>query len=312
MSDRAGGDHRGTTTVTLRERWRSPRDTRRAGQLMIGLGVVGALVALFGMVVGWMFVGQLATASDDTLEVTLQSLDAIEDTLDLADDVLVSSVDGIDALAGALTAVSGSFDAGTAAIDDIAGLADTIGPSLGDAADTVRTLERIGGDIDAVLAALSNIPFGPDYEPTAGLGDTFGQLADTLEALPDQLASTSSNLTEFTGSAGDLQQQLDGLASSVTAISDDLADTPALIDQYRQSVADARALAVDANDDLDTGVVLMRILLVVGGLTLLLGQVVPLWLGRSLLDAADAADAADRACGARGDDGPDTSSPGVG
>ena len=33
-----------------------------------------------------------------------------------------------------------------------------------------------------------------------------------------------------------------------------------------------------------------RILLIVGGITLLLGQVVPLWLGRSLLDDADAMD----------------------
>jgi methyl-accepting chemotaxis protein len=288
MNDR--DDPRGTTRVTLRERWRSPQDTRRAGRLMIGLGVAGALVAVFGMIVGWVFVGQLADASDDTLEVTLQSLDAVDDTLDLADEVLGSSVEGIDALAASLTAVSGSFDAGTAAIDDIAGLADTIGPSIDTAAGTVRRLERIGDDIDSVLGALSNIPFGPDYNPSAGLGDTFGDLADTLEALPDQLASTSGNLTDFTASAGDLQQQLDVLADSVTAISADLADTPELIDQYRQSVADARALAVSTDNDLDTGVVLMRILLVVGGITLLLGQIVPLWLGRSLLDDADVHD----------------------
>jgi hypothetical protein len=35
----------------------------------------------------------------------------------------------------------------------------------------------------------------------------------------------------------------------------------------------------------------MRVLLVAGGITLLLGQVVPLWLGRSLLDDADEQDA---------------------
>jgi hypothetical protein len=29
---------------------------------------------------------------------------------------------------------------------------------------------------------------------------------------------------------------------------------------------------------------MMRVLLVAGGITLLLGQIVPLWLGRSLLD----------------------------
>ena len=35
---------------------------------MIALGVVGALVAMFGTVVGWVFVGQLANASDDSLD----------------------------------------------------------------------------------------------------------------------------------------------------------------------------------------------------------------------------------------------------
>jgi methyl-accepting chemotaxis protein len=254
---------------------------------MIGVAVAGALIAVFGTIVGWVFVGQVATASDDTLEVTLQSLDAIDDTIDLADEVLASSADAIATLAATLTTVSGSFDAGTQAIEDIAGLATTIGPSLEDAARTVRTLENIGGDIDSVLAALSNLPLAPDYDPDAGLGATFGQLADTLDTLPGQLESTASSLTDFTGSADEVQQQLDDLAASVGSISSDLGDTDALIDQYRASVADARTLALSANDDLDTGVVLVRLLLVVAGITLLVGQIVPLWLGRSLLDEAD-------------------------
>ena len=257
---------------------------------MIGVGVAGALIAVFGMVVGWIFVGQLASASDNSLEVTLQTLDAVDDTIDLADEVLVATSDGVAALASTLTAVSASFDTGTQAIDDIAGLAETLGPSLEDASGTVRTLEKIGGDIDALLVALSSLPVGPDYNPQAGLGDTLGTLADTLEQLPGQLDATATSLTEFTGTAGELQQQLDDLATSVQVISDNLSDTGSIVDQYRASVANARALALGANDDLSTGVVLMRILLIVGGITLLLGQVVPLWLGRSLLDDADAMD----------------------
>ena len=128
---------------------------------MIGLGVAGMLIAVFGMIVGWIFVGQLASASDDSLDVTLQSLDAIDDTIDLADDVLVSTAGGINALAGTVIAVSGSFDAATQAIDDIAELAKTVGPSLEDAGSTVRTLEGIGDDIDSVLAALLRFPSPP-------------------------------------------------------------------------------------------------------------------------------------------------------
>jgi len=264
---------------------------------MIGLGVAGMLIAVFGMVVGWIFVGQLANASDDSLDVTIQTLDAVDDTIDLADQVLVSSVDGITALADTLTAVSVSFDTGTQAIDDIAGLAETVGPSLEDAAGKVRTLERIGNDIDSVLATLSNLPIGPDYNPQAGLGDTLGQLADTLEDLPVQLATTATSLTDFTGSADGVQQQLDGLATSVQTISDDLADTGSIVEQYRASVADARTLALETNNDLGTGVILMRILLILGGVTLLLGQIVPLWLGRSLLDDADRSEASESMAG---------------
>lgn len=290
QADGVPGATANTHASSLRRRWRSPVATRRAGRIMIGVGFAGMLIAVFGMVVGWTFVGQLATASDDTLDVTLRSLDAVDDTIDLADEVLGSSVDAVDALAGSLEAVSGSFEAGTQAIDEIARLAITLGPSLEDAGRTVRRLEGIGNDLDSVLAALSNLPLAPDYDPDATLGETFGQLADTFEVLPEQLESTSTSLTDFTGSADELQQQLDDLASSVVSIGDDLRDTDALVDQYRTSVTDARSLALSANDDLDTGVVLMRVLLVLGGVTLLFGQVVPLWLGRSLLDDADAHD----------------------
>ena len=274
----------------LRDRWRSPGDTRRAGRVMIGVGTVGAVVIAVGTVVGWVFVGQLTDTSDDTLDVTIQALDAIDDTIDLADDVLGSTTEAVGALAGTLSAVSGSFDTGTQAIDDIAALADTIGPSLEDAGSTVRRLEGIGDDIDSVLSALSNVPFGPDYDPSAGLGDTFGQLAASLEELPDQLESTSTSLTDFTGSAGELQAELDRLTSSVEQISGDLVDTGDLIDDYRAGVGDARALAAATNEDLDRSATLLRILLVLGGITLLVAQIVPLWLGRSLLDEADRLD----------------------
>lgn len=284
MSDESPTLVRTTPFARVWTLWRSPRDQRRAGRLMIGLGVVGAIVAVFGTIGGWIFVGQVAAASDDSLDVTVQALDAVDDTIDLAEEVLTSTVDAVDTLAGTLGAVSTSFESGTEAIDEVALLADTLGPTLAEAGDTVRTLERVGGQIDDVLGALSNVPFGPDYDPETGLGDTFGRLADTLEELPGQLQSTSSSLTDFTENAGSLQDELDRFATSVEAISSDLTNTSALVDQYRTSVDDVRRVAVDTKTDLDSSVTMMRVLLVAGGVTLLLGQIVPLWLGRSLLD----------------------------
>ena len=216
-----------------RDRWRSIEAQRRAGRTMVAVGLVGAIVAIAGTVSGWLFVGELGSATDDSLEVTIETLDAVDDTIDLAADVLASTTEAVDALSGTLDALSGSFDAGTTAIVDIAGLADTVGPSIEEAASAVQTLETVGGDIDSVLAALSNIPFGPDYDPSAGLGETFGSVADALGPLPDQLSTTAESLTDFTDSAGELQDQLADLAASVQSVSDDLSASDELVDQYR-------------------------------------------------------------------------------
>ena len=73
---------------------------------MISLGVVGAVVAVFGMIVGWIFVGQIATASEDSLDVTVQTLDAVDDTIDLVGFtegmVFANNGKGVDAAVGVL------------------------------------------------------------------------------------------------------------------------------------------------------------------------------------------------------------------
>lgn len=259
---------------------------------MIAVGLVGALLAIVGTVSGWVFVGQLGSATDDSLAVTIETLDAVDDTIDLADDVLGSTTQAVDALAGTLDAVSGSFDTGTTALLDVADLAGTIGPSIEEATRAVRSLERVGNDIDGVLGALSNIPFGPDYDPSAGLGETFGAVADALDPVPAQLDTTAQSLIDFTDSAGELQTELDQLTSSVKTVSADLADSDVLVGQYRTNVDDARTLATSTQADLADNVRLMRALIVIAGLTFAVSQIVPLWMGRSLLDEAEAQAAA--------------------
>lgn len=257
---------------------------------MIGVGVVGALLAIVGTVTAWMFVGELHAATDESLTVTIRTLDAVDDTIDLAAEVLNSTTGAVSAVAGTLAAVSGSFDAGTAAIDEIAGLADTLGPSLDNAVNATRALERAGDNIDSALGVLSSLPIGPDYDADNGLGATFGRLTAALEPIPEQLEATSESLTDFTASAGALQDELAALAESVSGIGDDLAGSDELIAQYRASVADARRLATDAQTDLADDVALMRLLIVLGGITLLVSQIVPLWVGRSVIDEADRMD----------------------
>lgn len=254
---------------------------------MVGVAGVGVVIALVGTIVAWQLVGRLDDSSRQTLTVTIQTIDSIEDSLDLAADVITATTDSVDAAADSLDALDESFDAATGVVEEIDDLTEVVGPTLEEAAESLRQLEGVGDGIDDLLGDLSSIPFGPDYDPERGLGETIGDVATELEALPAEFEQTSTDLDTFETSVGDLQVEIAVLAESVGDISAELEGSDTIVDQYRTNLADARSIAVETRDDLDSNVGLMRIILLIGGLNLAVGQIVPFWLGRSLLRAGD-------------------------
>lgn len=256
---------------------------RGLGGTMIAIAAVGVVVALVGTVVAWQLVGRLDDSSRQTLTVTIQTIDSIEDSLDLAADVITATTDSVDAAAESLDALDESFDAATGVVGEIDDLTEIVGPTLEEAGASLRQLEGVGNGIDDLLGDLSSIPFGPDYDPERGLGETIGDVATELEALPAEFEQTSNDLDTFETSIDELQVEIAVLASSVGEVSAELEGSDTIIDQYRTNLADARSIAVVTRDDLDSNVGLMRLILLIGGLNLALGQIVPFWLGRSLL-----------------------------
>ncbi len=253
---------------------------------MVGVAVVGVLVAVIGALVGWQLVGQIDSTTRDTLDVSVESLDSLADTIELADDVLASTSESLDAVATTLTSVVSSFDSATAVLSEFSTFAETAGPALEDTTETVRDLADVGTTVDEALGAVSNLPIGLDYDPEAGLGATLGTLADTLEPLSAQFTSTADEIGRLTDDIDTLRTDLDALNATVAQINDDLADTDVLIEQYRLNIAEARALAVATREDVQGDVSWMRLLIVLAGINFAIGQIVPLWFGRELLHRA--------------------------
>jgi hypothetical protein len=253
---------------------------------MVGVAVVGVLVALIGSIVGWQLVGQIDSTTSDTLDVSVESLDTLAETIELADGVLTSTTASLDAVAATLTSVSSSFDSATGVLTEFDSFADTAGPTLEDTTELVRQLQDVGTTVDDALAAVSDLPIGLDYDPDAGLGATLGSLADTLEPLSAQFQSTSENIAVFTDDIATLRNDLDALTVTVTAIREELAGTDLLIDQYRVNVDRARTLALATREDVHGDVGWMRLLIVLAGINFAVGQLVPLWFGRELLHRA--------------------------
>ncbi|MGA9277062.1 hypothetical protein [Ilumatobacter sp.] len=257
---------------------------RLVGRIMMVVAAVGLVVSLVGTVVAWQLVGQLNSSTRETLDVTIETMDSVEATIDVADQVLDATTDTIESVSATLNTVASSFETATDVIVEVDDLTTTVGPALDDAGSALRTLEGLGSRIDNVLRDLSQIPFGPDYDPDQELGETIGEIASTLEGLPAQFSQTSTDLDAFTTTLDDLASDVVTLAADIETVSAELSGSTELIDLYRQNIADARVVAIETRDGLDRDVSLMRLVLLIGGLNFAIGQIVPYWIGRGLLE----------------------------
>ncbi|BAN00942.1 hypothetical protein [Ilumatobacter coccineus] len=255
---------------------------RRLGNVMVGIAIVGVLVAAVGTVLAWQFVGRLDDSSSESLTVTIDTLDTVDDTIVLAGDVFDATSAALDTAATTLDAVAASFDDADGVVTEIDELVEVVGPSLGDATTSLRQLAAVGDAIDGLLEGLDDLPLTPNYDPDTDLGTSIRQIADVLEPLPEAFDGTADDLDDFGTSIGRLRRDVSQLSIDLDTVVDELEATEGLADQYRRNVRDARAVAVDTRDGLGDDVGWLRVVLVIGGINFGLAQLVPFWIGRRL------------------------------
>ncbi|MGE0729272.1 MAG: hypothetical protein AB7O92_26750 [Acidimicrobiia bacterium] len=259
-----------------------PQTRARMASVLDAVAALGVVLALLGLVAGWIVIGQLDRGTRRSVEVTITSLDSISRTVSVADEVLRNTTGALSSVHDTIAAVEGSFDSTEDLAVGVADLADTLAPALQETSATLRQLERVGADIDRLLGGLSNLPLAPDYRPEAGLGPTFGAIAGDLEPVPEALRATSQQLRAWEASTTDLRDRLGSLRTAVAEVEDDLRASAELVGSYEDTIADARAAAEAARDDLRTNSVVLRVLLVAGALAFALLQLAPWWVGRTL------------------------------
>ena len=279
-----------------------PAVRRLAGWVMLAVSLIGVVAAVVGVIVAWRLVAGLNSATTDTLAVTVDALDSISDTIDVADGTVAATSEALTELEGTLSTLALSLTTGAEVIDDTGQLTETAAPALADATITLRQMESVGERIDGFLAAVANIPFTPDFDPEDGLGATFGRLADDIDPLDEELTTTARSLEAFEGSLGDLRTDVDALVVTIGEVNEELTSGEELLVRYREDVARAREVAVSSQADLGRDQTALRWLILLAGVAFAVAQLVPLWLGLSLLAEGGGAAPALRGSPDQGDD----------
>lgn len=253
-----------------------------AGRVMIAVAVFGVVVALVGTVVAWQFVGQLSRSADRSLVIGEDALVTLDATLDVAEDVLGSVDEGLGGVVSTLTVVGDVVDDTSAVSTATVELAGEIAPSIDRIDDALASLQSVTSTIDTVLRQLSQVPFGPSYDPETSFDQAIADVRADLTPIGDSLRDAADELGTFSDGSGELTAELSALAADVEEVRRSLAGSESLLESYRTTSSEALLLAQETRSDLDADLGRTRLLIVLLGLALAAGQIVPAWIGREL------------------------------
>lgn len=281
-----------TATAALRPSIvRRPHARRRAGRVMQIVGIVGVVAALVGTVAGYRFVGRFNGTVAESLDLTAQTVVTLERTITETEDVVVSVEGALSsaelALSDLVTAVGRSGDV-VSQVDTIAG---TVGPSVESAVATLDDAASVGRTIDSVLGQLDALPFGPNYDPDVPLGVQLERLSDDLEPVAQALGDSSEELGRFEESTADVEDSMRNLQASVARVNTELGESKSVLAEYRTAAERAAQLAADAQLDLDRDALWSKVMILIVGLAVAVGQIVPIWVGTELVQSAREFDA---------------------
>lgn len=245
---------------------------------MLGVGVVGLIVTTVVVVLGLRLVDRGTAVLDDSLDLTAEAVDTLDATVVVAADATDAAASGLDTITVALRDTATSLDGAETLF---AGTADAIGGVVPDSIDSIRqaipALIQSAEFLQGALEGLSffGVELPADRLPTAQLREIDENLTDVavrLRASSGRLDAVAEQMGELGGSATSLSDELARLGSN-------LQQADALLESYADTTERIAALVAEARSDLDAQRSDGRTLVILLGVIIALGQLVPLSLG---------------------------------
>lgn len=258
-------------------------DRRTAGRLLLGIGLLGVVASLVTTVVGLRFLGHLDAALEGTVGVASDAVDALGSTVELARETVGGISEILEETAATTRELSGALADTEEVLVATADLSEQqVAGSLEAVEETLPAVIQVAAVIDRTLSALSAVPFGPEYDPEETFDDSLRTVQSELEGLPEALREQAALIREGAGELGTARTQTAAIADDLDGLRTTLTASSELLDQYAVTATDARQLVTD-EADLGRQLALARGLVIVLGLTLAAGQLLPLGTGWLLL-----------------------------
>ncbi|MGD8805648.1 MAG: hypothetical protein PVH65_07340 [Chloroflexota bacterium] len=274
---------------------------RIVGIVMLLVALLGLLIAVGGVLVSRTVVDGLGSSLDTTLTLAGDSLDTVGDTLQLTKTSVNQAGSSLDTLAETALNVSKTMsdtqplmnkvtETATQRIPDSIEAIQKALPDVAEAAgvidETMRVLDNFALDRQ-VFGIPLQFDLGIDYQPRVPLDATVLSLGGSLDGVPEELRALESDMVQATENLALVGGNVETIGDDLDLISQTVAEINPLLDQYLDIVDQTKVLLSQAQSDLNEQLGMLQLAITALFVWLGLNQLVPLYLGWTLMTGAD-------------------------
>jgi hypothetical protein len=239
---------------------------RILGIFVMIAGILGLVLSLAGLAGVWVAKPTVAVYASATIDTLNVSVTTSQDVMKITGEALGATIDSVDALSTMLGTTAATVEDTKPVLEQINTImSDTLPSSLGAATDSLKTaqqaaevLESTIQSLDAFRFLLSGTPLlgdmigqpGQSYNPEKPLADTLGELAVNLEGLPDTFIEMSVNLNSTGANLDTIQSNLVTMSDSIGFISISLVEYQTMITQSQSSMDNLKAILTNIQNNL--------------------------------------------------------------
>lgn len=286
---------------------------RLLGFLILLVGLGGLVLSGGGLVFGRQAIDQVAVNLENSLQTTADSLDTVINSLVLAQTTLADVGTTLGTASDTTETVATAVQESRPLLTQINTIAtDQVPQTLEEVQTAIPNIAQVAGVVDNTLTTLNNfrldesltipIPFGPeiniplqfdlgiDYTPTEPFDQTVNELGASLEGLPEQLRGLETYLTVTSSNLQTISQGLHDVADDMEAVNGRISEFAPLLDDYLLLATTTQTKLQNTQQQLNTQLDTLKLVLTVVTVWLALSQLVPLYVGWELLRGKSSVD----------------------
>lgn len=227
---------------------------RMAGVVMLLTSIIGLAISAAGTIYGHRLVGSAGEGLEESLDLTVQSLDTTEETLRLLKENVGQVNDGLDTVESVALNVSQAISETRPLLSEITLVVSHQVPDSLEAFQTaVPGMSQSAAVVDRTLMALSNLrverevlgfpiqfDLGIDYAPEVPFDESVKRIGESMEGVTPRLRGLEPHLEIANDNLEMISQDIATVSGDLDVINSGIADVAPLLDDSVHIVADLK------------------------------------------------------------------------